>query len=71
MTGKHRSFHDKLADSTADELDKMVERLDELEDWAIDQGYHALEHKIQEARGPLSNAAEAMRQYATGELRTR
>ena len=50
--------------------DAMIERLDELEDWAVSEGYSALGYKICEARGPLSSAAEAMRQYATGELRT-
>lgn len=67
--GQHLSHWDQLAETTADELDVMIERLDELEDWATDQGYRALECKISEARGPLSSAAEAMRQYATGELR--
>lgn len=66
---KHRSYHDKQADEIAKELDEIIERFDELEDFAIDWGYRALECKIQEARGPLSSAAEAMRQYGTGEMK--
>jgi hypothetical protein len=69
--GKHRSYHDKQAEVIAEELDDIIERFDELEDFARDWGYRALECKIQESRGPLSNAAEAMRQYATGEMRPR
>lgn len=67
--GKHRSYHDKVADVIAEELEGFLERFEELEDFAVDAGYRALEHKIQEARGPLSSALEAMRQYGTGEMR--
>jgi molybdopterin-guanine dinucleotide biosynthesis protein len=67
--GKHRSYNDRMATVIAEELDTIIERFDELEDFAVMEGYRALEHKISEARGPLSSAAEAMRQYATGEMR--
>jgi hypothetical protein len=67
--GKHRSYNDRQATVIAEELDVMIERLEELEDFGISEGYRALEHKCQEARGKLSSAAEAMRQYATGEKR--
>lgn len=50
------------------DLDAMVERLDELEDYAAGEGYRALETKAQEARGPLAGAANAMRQYVAGTL---
>jgi hypothetical protein len=67
--GKHRSYHDRLADTVAEELETIIERFEELEDFAALEGYRALEHKLQEARGPLSSAAEAMRQYGTGEMK--
>jgi len=62
------TFAQRMELETAEELDGIIERLDELEDWAVDQGYRALENKCQEARGSLSSAAEAMRQYASGVL---
>lgn len=51
------------------DLERMVERLDELEDYGAAEGYRALETKAQEARGPLASALDAMRQYGDGTLR--
>lgn len=66
---KHPGYFDANAKTVADELELMIERLDELEDFAIDMGYRALEHKVREARGPLSSAYQAMRQYEIGEMK--
>lgn len=43
------------------DLEAMVERLADLEEYAADEGYRALEHKAQEARGALTSAVNAMR----------
>lgn len=62
---------DQSAAMAAAELDEMVDRLDELEDYAVEMGYRALEHKIQEARGRLASAQVAATQYAEGTLTPR
>ena len=59
--------HD-LATYAANELDGIYERLVELEDFAVEMGFRAVEHKIQEAQGKVLRAAEAARQYADGTL---
>lgn len=53
------------------ELEAMIERLEELEEWADGEGYRAFEHKVQEARGRLVSAAQAMEDYAKGRLTRR
>ena len=53
------------------ELEAIVERLSDLTDWAVDGGYRAVEHKLQEASGPLNAVAEACTQYADGRLTPR
>ena len=53
------------------DLAAIIDRLDELEEYGIDEGYRALAVKAQEARGPLTSALRAMRQYGTGELARR
>ena len=50
------------------DLEAMVERLDEMEEYGEDEGYRALVVKTREARGPLVSALGAMRQYGDGTL---
>lgn len=57
-----------LLDCTASELESIHERVEELMDWADEEGYRAITHKLQEAMGPLNAASEATRQYASGQL---
>lgn len=71
MSGMHRSHQDTLAESTANELDRIAERLDELIEWGHDEGYPAIAHKLEEAVGRVRGAEEAARQYHTGELTRR
>ena len=54
--------------SMADEIEKMVERAEELQSAAIEFGFTACGHKLEEAFAPLSSAATAARQYAAGVL---
>ena len=51
-----------------DEIGAMLIRLEELQDWAESLEYPAIEHKIMEARGPLSSAFQAADQYQSGVL---
>jgi hypothetical protein len=55
----------------ATELDEMIERLEEIAEMSADEGWTAVQHKIQEALGRLGSAAEASRQYADGTLEPR
>lgn len=48
-----------LEDELADELDQIVERLQELADYATDLGVIGTVHKIEEVLGPLGSAREA------------
>ena len=60
-----------IMQSTVEELDKIVERIEELYEWAGEEGYRAIEHKLQEAAGPLMAALEAAAQYRDGVLTPR
>lgn len=62
------SFIQNLLSDTAERLDEIGESLEEYRDWAEGEGYPAIQHKLEEAIGPLSIAAEAARQYADGRL---
>lgn len=71
IEGGRRAYQDQTALLMANELEEIIERLEEIADWAIDGGHLAVTHKIEEALGRLGDAAEAGRQYHTGELRPR
>ena len=52
----------------AETLDKLVERIEDLYDYADGDGFRAVAHKLEEAIGPLNSARLAAHQYGTGEL---
>lgn len=60
-----------LMSDTVTELERIAERLEELADWANDEGYPAIGHKLAEALGPLGSATEAAQQYDDGRLTPR
>lgn len=51
-----------------DQLENLLDRFDELLTVAEAQGYRAVQHKLEEASGPLSSAREAAEQYGIGVL---
>lgn len=50
---------------------EIENQLETLQEWASDEGYRAIEHKIQEALGRIYNATTAAMQYDTGQLEQR
>lgn len=61
----------KMATDVAERLDEIAEELEGLEDWALDMGCRAIEHKLQETLGRLTMAQAAAWQYANGTLEPR
>jgi hypothetical protein len=61
----------EMLEATANELEEMVERIEEFEDWAEDVGYLAIKHKLMESKGRILSASDAARQYADGTLEPR
>lgn len=64
--------HEDAARDMANELDEIIERLTEIADnWAPEYGFRAVEHKLQEAIGPLQSASDAAVNYHMGLLEPR
>lgn len=61
----------KMATDVAERLAEIAEELEGLEDWAVDVGCRAVEHKLQETLGRLMMAETAAWQYADGTLEPR
>ena len=57
------------ASMMAAELQEIQERLEELQDAALDTGMLAVSDKLLEVVNPLSSAAAAAAQYADGTLK--
>lgn len=68
---KSEQFSDADARDLMDELDEMLDRFDEVLNTAEISGYRAVQHKLEEAMGPLRGAREAAEQYSDGTLRIR
>lgn len=60
-----------MASDVAERLSEIAEELEGLEEWAVDMGFRAIEHKLQETLGRLAMAETAARQYADGTLAAR
>ena len=54
-----------------DTLIDLANKVDELMNYADDEGYRAVAHKLQEAWGPLDSAVAAAAQYTDGTLERR
>lgn len=65
------TFEDRVLQETMERLDDLYDQLDGIQEWADDEGYNAIAHKLAEVRGPLLSAAAAADQYRTGELKRR
>ena len=60
-----------LAKHCATRLAEIVDEVEGLIDFAIENGFRAVEHKLDEAMGPLCSAHNAAQQYDSGELTPR
>lgn len=50
------------------ELYEVQEIMEEIIDWSTDGGYIAVQHKLEEAMGPIDSALLAAQQYRDGTL---
>lgn len=58
----------QLMEQTRLELETILFRLEELLEWAEDEGYKAIFHKLQETLGPLWGTVTVTEQYRDGLL---
>ena len=61
----------RLLRNTASKLSDVCDEISDLMEWAEDEGYLAIAHKLQEALSPLISAMNAADQYADGVLERR
>lgn len=60
-----------LLRDTGDRLSDIADHLDAIRDWAEEEGYTAIQHKLEETWGTLNSAVAAAYQYADGALERR